>query len=926
MPEIDAVVLEVRADIDAYRRKLRGMSTLVEKEFGIQEARARKLEQEMKRATGSIGSTLRGLAGTIAAAFSAREVVGLLDSFTRYENALKVAGLQGKNLAEVQEQLFLVAQKNGVALEAVGTLYGRAAQSADTLGASQADLLRFTEAVSASLRITGTTTQEASGALLQLGQALGSPRVQAEEFNSLIDTMRPLLKEAAKEIEGTGGTLDGLIRKLKDTSGPGVSNVELFNGITAAMQRLQEQADKTSLTVSAGFTNVTSALTKYFGEADKANGVSAALGSALDALARNLDILIPSLAIVATTIGTKMVGSAIAGSAAYTTLSGVLVGTTSATQGLTVASNALAKSLPFLAISAVVTALGYMAVESGRASAEMAALDAEIASTKNEADAMEARLQAAGIQTDNLGSAAQTARGDMIDLAGGMEGARQKAAELGNQAVTTAKQLAQMRLQQVLGQRQDITDARNRRARTIRSQTRTGDALATSGDRTFRAVEDTQLQRLATLEADLRRQINYLEAGGSAALPSTGTAPRPVTAPSAGRAAGSRGAGSRSDPVAQARREAQARAAYASELEQLQADELAARAELTGSIEDRLAADLARLQADTRSFARQVSLDEELDAAQREKLIAERAEVDVLRRKALVREAEVARIERQAAIAADIARADETVLQSQLQLATNREDRARLEQALLDLQYQQEQAELDTLLKTLELNGAKQDEIDAVRRRIEASEQVYQNETRGVARDNESPLQRYARDLGEQDLGDQAEQLIVDEIEHVRRGMRDAISDAIGTDDPLITGLIDLLLQDLIFKPLADALANQGGGGLIGTLAQVGTAIFGGARAAGGPVSAGKAYLVGERGPELMVPNVPGNIIPNSRLSLGGGGSGVATVRLELAGDIDARIQRVSGPVAVEVVRASAPGIVDASANETIRRVNRPTI
>ncbi|HEX8693404.1 MAG TPA: hypothetical protein VF746_13350 [Longimicrobium sp.] len=45
-----------------------------------------------------------------------------------------------------------------------------------------------------------------------------------------------------------------------------------------------------------------------------------------------------------------------------------------------------------------------------------------------------------------------------------------------------------------------------------------------------------------------------------------------------------------------------------------------------------------------------------------------------------------------------------------------------------------------------------------------------------------------------------------------------------------------------------------------------------GARATGGPVSAGGAYLVGERGPELFLPGSSGNIIPNHRLSRGGGG------------------------------------------------------
>lgn len=46
---------------------------------------------------------------------------------------------------------------------------------------------------------------------------------------------------------------------------------------------------------------------------------------------------------------------------------------------------------------------------------------------------------------------------------------------------------------------------------------------------------------------------------------------------------------------------------------------------------------------------------------------------------------------------------------------------------------------------------------------------------------------------------------------------------------------------------------------------------FGGAREGGGPVFAGKSFLVGEKGPELFVPSNGGSIIPNNRLNGGGG-------------------------------------------------------
>jgi hypothetical protein len=42
---------------------------------------------------------------------------------------------------------------------------------------------------------------------------------------------------------------------------------------------------------------------------------------------------------------------------------------------------------------------------------------------------------------------------------------------------------------------------------------------------------------------------------------------------------------------------------------------------------------------------------------------------------------------------------------------------------------------------------------------------------------------------------------------------------------------------------------------------------FGGFRAEGGPVMPGQAYMVGERGPEMIVPQMPGMVLPNQSLT-----------------------------------------------------------
>jgi hypothetical protein len=108
------------------------------------------------------------------------------------------------------------------------------------------------------------------------------------------------------------------------------------------------------------------------------------------------------------------------------------------------------------------------------------------------------------------------------------------------------------------------------------------------------------------------------------------------------------------------------------------------------------------------------------------------------------------------------------------------------------------------------------------------------------------------------------------------RNIRDALGDSVlqvikgNADD------IGQIWQDLLQRMVAQALAAKLGealfgnygktgefGGLLGFL---GSSVFGGARANGGPVSAGRAYLVGERGPEIVMPASAGTVVPNHAL------------------------------------------------------------
>ena len=58
------------------------------------------------------------------------------------------------------------------------------------------------------------------------------------------------------------------------------------------------------------------------------------------------------------------------------------------------------------------------------------------------------------------------------------------------------------------------------------------------------------------------------------------------------------------------------------------------------------------------------------------------------------------------------------------------------------------------------------------------------------------------------------------------------------------------------------------------------------ARADGGPVTGGRPYLVGERGPELFTPSASGSITPNHQMGGGGGGQTI-NMNIDVSGVTD---------------------------------------
>ena len=269
---------QLKKSADATQRQL----ARIEKQFADANKRL-VLKPRVAQAAGFGGSggifgAARGIAGPLAAAASLKGAQELLDSATRIRNALKVAGLQGEQLDDVYRQLFASAQRNAVPVESLVNLYGKLALTQKELGASSADLIKFSDNVALALRAGGTDAQAASGALLQLSQALGGGIVRAEEFNSVLEGAPTIAQAVAAGLTEAGGSVAKLRQLVVDGE---VSSQAFFRAFEAGAAMLQTKVAGAEMTVSQAFVRLQNVLVDVAGKLDGATGASQKLAKFL---------------------------------------------------------------------------------------------------------------------------------------------------------------------------------------------------------------------------------------------------------------------------------------------------------------------------------------------------------------------------------------------------------------------------------------------------------------------------------------------------------------------------------------------------------------------------------------------------------------------------------------------------------------------
>lgn len=216
-----------------------------------------KAVDAMKRSLGDLGDKAKhagfqlGFVTRIIAAMgiraAVREVFQLADAYTTLQNKLRIT-VGADSLGFISKEIFKIAQDSRMSLDSVATAFSRTTRSVKALGKSQHEVLVFTDALSKAIAVGGSTSVEASNAMIQLSQGMGSGALRGDELRSVLEQL-PVVAELIADKMGVP------IASLRKLGSEGrITTDVIFDAISGKSEELTAKMKTMQLTVGQAWT------------------------------------------------------------------------------------------------------------------------------------------------------------------------------------------------------------------------------------------------------------------------------------------------------------------------------------------------------------------------------------------------------------------------------------------------------------------------------------------------------------------------------------------------------------------------------------------------------------------------------------------------------------------------------------------------
>lgn len=237
------------------------------------------------KSAGRLSASLTPLAAAIGGLISIQAIVNLqkmAEQFTVLNARVARLSVDSQDAAENYRALINISSMTGATLPNTVALWESLSGTLKEMGRTNADVLRLTETLQKIGTVGGTSANDMSNALRQLGQGLAGGVIRAEEFNSVLEGMPELARQIAA---GLGIPFSELRQRMKDGQ---LTAEDVLNAIENRTAVVNEEFAKIPRTVSQASNAIVNEMGAAISVMDKAVGVSGTLAKVLDAIAKGI--------------------------------------------------------------------------------------------------------------------------------------------------------------------------------------------------------------------------------------------------------------------------------------------------------------------------------------------------------------------------------------------------------------------------------------------------------------------------------------------------------------------------------------------------------------------------------------------------------------------------------------------------------------
>lgn len=172
-----------------------------------------RFTQEISNSTSTadaLMNKIKSIAGAFIGIQSVKKIVDLSDEMSSTTARFAAMNDGAQSTEELFNSVYVAAERSGGSISSMASLVSRIGNNACDVFSSNQEVIAFSELIQKQMTIAGASTQEASNAMLQLSQALGSGVLRGDELNSIFEQAPNIIQAIAEYM----GVSVGEIRSL----------------------------------------------------------------------------------------------------------------------------------------------------------------------------------------------------------------------------------------------------------------------------------------------------------------------------------------------------------------------------------------------------------------------------------------------------------------------------------------------------------------------------------------------------------------------------------------------------------------------------------------------------------------------------------------------------------------------------------------